>query len=133
MNFFKKIFKGNTLYYPGCLTKFVLGKILNNYKEILKNEGIDYIMLNQKELCCGSPLKSAGKDNEFKELVKKNFKIFKEHGVSKIITNCPACAAIFIKDYKEIEDATRPILVRKWGKEEVDNLFSYSAETLTKG
>ena len=37
------------------------------------------------------------------------------------------------KDYKKVEDITRPILIAKWGKEEVDNLFSYSAETLTKG
>jgi len=102
MNIFKKIFKGNTLYYPGCLTKFVLKDIQNNYEEILKIEGIDFIKLSDKELCCGSPVKNAGGKKLFKEMVLKNLKIFKEHGVDRIITNCPACALVLGQDYKEI-------------------------------
>ncbi len=102
MNIFKKIFKGNTLYYPGCLTKFVLKDIQNNYEEILKREGIDFIKLSGKELCCGSPVKNAGGKKLFKELALKNLKIFKEHSVDRIITNCPACALVLKKDYKEI-------------------------------
>lgn len=101
MNLFKKIFSGNTLYYPGCLTKFVLKKIEENYKNILKKEGIEFIMLGNKELCCGSPVKNAGEDEKFIEIARKNLKIFQEHGVSRIITNCPACAAVFKNDYKK--------------------------------
>jgi heterodisulfide reductase subunit D len=102
MKIFNKIFKGNTLYYPGCLTKFVLKDIQNKYEEVLKKQGIDFIVLKDKELCCGSPVKNAGAEKEFKELAEKNLKIFKEHGVDKIITNCPACAAVFRNDYKEV-------------------------------
>lgn len=102
MKLFKKLFAGNTLYYPGCLTKFVAKEILDKYKKILEKEGIDYIMLGDKEVCCGSPIKNAGADKEFKELAEKNLKVFKEHGVDRIITNCPACAAVFKVDYKKI-------------------------------
>lgn len=101
MKLFKKLLAGNTLYYPGCLTKFVAKDIFDKYKKILEREGIDYIMLGGKEMCCGSPVKNAGAGNEFKELAKKNLKVFKEHGVKRIITNCPACAAVFKLDYKE--------------------------------
>ena len=102
MNIFKKIFRGNTLYYPGCLTKFALKDIQDNYEEILKREGIDFIKLSEKELCCGSPVKNAGGDKLFREMAKKNLKIFKNHSVDRIITNCPACALVFKKKYKEM-------------------------------
>ncbi len=101
MKLFKKFLAGNTLYYPGCLTKFVAKEILDKYKKILEREGIDYIMLGDKEVCCGSPVKNAGADDEFKRLAEKNLKVFKEHGVDRIITNCPACAAVFKVDYKK--------------------------------
>ena len=78
MNIFKKIFKGNTLYYPGCLTKFALKDIQDNYEEILRIEGIDFIKLSDKELCCGSPVKNAGGKKLFKGLARKNLKVFKE-------------------------------------------------------
>jgi heterodisulfide reductase subunit D len=90
------------LYYPGCLTKFALKDIQENYKKILEKEGIDYIMLKEKEFCCGSPVKNAGAEKEFNSLVEKNLKVFKEHGVDMIISNCPACVAVFKNDYKEI-------------------------------
>lgn len=102
MKMFNKIFRGNTLYYPGCLTKFVLKDIQDKYEKILKKQGIDFITLKDRELCCGSPVKNAGAGKEFKELAEKNLKIFKEHSVDRIITNCPACAAVFRNDYKEI-------------------------------
>ncbi|MFO7807483.1 MAG: (Fe-S)-binding protein [Candidatus Moraniibacteriota bacterium] len=101
MKLFQKLLQGNTLYYPGCLTKFVLKDIEDNYKEILRREGIDYIVLKDKELCCGSPAKAAGAYEEFKNLAKKNLQVLTNHGVDKIITNCPACAAVFKLDYKE--------------------------------
>jgi hypothetical protein len=31
-----------------------------------------------------------------------NLKVFKNHGIGKIITNCPACAVVFKKDYPEV-------------------------------
>jgi len=101
MNIFKKIFQGNTLYYPGCLTKFVLKDILANYQRLLRQTGVDFIALEEVEQCCGSPLKNAGMIKEFQALAEKNLKIFQEHGVGKIITNCPACAAVLKNDYAE--------------------------------
>jgi len=102
MSFLKKIFKGNILYYPGCLTKFVAKDLLGNYRKILRKLGIDFIELAEIEVCCGSPALKAGYFSDFKNLAEKNFKIFKAHSVSKIITNCPACFMIFGKEYPKI-------------------------------
>ena len=100
------LFGGNTLYYPGCLTKFVAKDLEENYKKILNKIGIDFIMLKDFEVCCGNPILNAGHEKETKELAEKNFKLFKDRGVKKIITSCPACFHMFNKNY--------PKLIEKW-------------------
>jgi len=92
----------NTLYYPGCLTKFVGKDILNNYIKILNDMKIDFIMLKDLEVCCGSPIINSGHKDEAKDLALKNYNLFKDHSVNKIITNCPACYHMFSKVYPEV-------------------------------
>jgi len=102
MGIFDKMLGGNVLYYPGCMTKFVLKDLEKNYEIILRKCGVDFIKLKDLEVCCGSPVRSAGYLENFKTLAKKNFKIFKDHGVKKIITNCPACFNMFKCKYPEV-------------------------------
>jgi len=102
MNILSKIMGGNTLFYPGCLTKFAAKELLENYKKILALEGVDFVTLADNEVCCGSPLKNAGAKNTFHDLAKKNLEIFKNHSIDQIISNCPSCVAMFKIDYQEI-------------------------------
>jgi len=103
MSFLSKIFSShNTLYYPGCLTKFVAKDLLDNYRRILRQMKIDFIELSNIELCCGSPALKAGYFKNFQGLAEKNLKIFQDHGVTKIITNCPACFMIFKLEYPKV-------------------------------
>ncbi len=37
------------------------------------------------------------------------------------------------KDYKEVEDLTRPMLVEKWGKEKIDDLFTITNNFILNG
>lgn len=83
---------GNTLYYPGCLTKSFLPGIQSNYEELLRRAGIDFIVLDAP--CCGSPVHNAGYEKDFAELAQKNKQMFAEYSVKKIITNCPACYGV---------------------------------------
>jgi Fe-S oxidoreductase len=101
MKFLSRIVErfANTLYYPGCLTKFVLKDIEDKYKEILQRMRIDPIFLLR--FCCGSPARSGGYEKDFAQLASKNLSVFKEHGIKKIITNCPACYRTF-KDYPKV-------------------------------
>jgi len=101
MSIFKKIFKGNTLYYPGCLSKFVAKDLVENYRRILREAGVDFIELADSEVCCGSPALKAGYAEDFKKLAEKNLQVFKEHSVGRIVTHCPACFMIFKKYYPE--------------------------------
>jgi Fe-S oxidoreductase len=105
MGFFDKIM-GNVLYYPGCMMKFVTKEQNEKYKKILRKAGIDFIELKELEVCCGSPVLAAGYPEEAKKLAEKNFEVFKEHSVKKMITPCPACFRTFSQEY--------PKLVEKW-------------------
>ncbi len=102
MGLFDKLIGGNTLYYPGCLTKFVMRDLKENYEKVLRKSGIDFIKLKDLEVCCGSPILNAGYEKDFETLARKNLEIFKKHTVKKIITSCPACYKTFKQDYKEV-------------------------------
>jgi len=102
MKIFEKILGGNILYYPGCLTKIAAPQLKEKYEKILRKAGIDFIELGELEVCCGSPALKAGYVEDFKKLAQKNLKIFKDHGVKKIITNCPACFMILKKEYSKV-------------------------------
>ncbi len=108
---FSRLTAGNTLYYPGCLTKFVLKDIEENYKKILKEIGIEFMMLGEMEFCCGSPVINAGYEKEYIELVEKNKEVLKKYGIGRIITNCPACYKTLKENYPNIkvEHATQII------------------------
>jgi Fe-S oxidoreductase len=90
---------GNTIYYPGCLTKFAGKDIEENYRKILSSLEIEFITLPEFK-CCGSPVLSAGYKKDYDKLVSDNKELFKKYSVNRIITNCPTCAYQFREVYK---------------------------------
>lgn len=117
INWIKNL-NANTLYYPGCLTKVALKEQFENYKEIFNILGFDFILLSDSEFCCGLPVINAGYSVDAKILARKNFELFKEKKINKIITNCPSCYYTFkdvyprfVKEWDiEVEHATVAIL-----------------------
>lgn len=105
---FDRLRGGNTLYYPGCITKFVLGDKQRKYEELLKKLGVDYIKLADAELCCGIPVLNAGYVEDFEALKRKNLEVFREYDVKRIITNCPGCYHTLKNEYGlEVEHITQ--------------------------
>ena len=100
MGIFDRFKGGNILYYPGCLIKYAAPELEDNYKEILERVGVDFIVLKELEKCCGSPVLNAGFKKDFEKLVEHNKRIFDEHGINKLVTNCPGCFHIFEKQYQ---------------------------------
>lgn len=127
MSFINKILKssGNVLYYPGCLTKFVAKDIFDNYKKLLEMSGVDFIVLPDKEVCCGSPILNAGFPDDFKNLAEKNLALFKEYNIKKIVTGCPSCFNMFNNEY-------RGLLGAKWDIE-IEHMTTYLLELIKSG
>lgn len=97
--FLNKLAGGNTLYYPGCVTQYALPEVAERYQELLRDAGIDFIVLNGETLCCGSPVKRAGYLADFEDLKAKNLAIFARFSVRKVVTNCPGCYHTLKHDY----------------------------------
>ena len=102
MGLLDSLMAGNTLYYPGCLTKFALPEIGKNYEELLRKCGVEFIKLSDLEVCCGSPVINAGYEELSKELAEKNLKLFKDHSIKRIVTSCPGCYSVFANEYPEL-------------------------------
>jgi len=94
----RKLFARNVLYYPGCLIGHYAIELNDNYKEILKKIGINFLQIDEFS-CCGSPVLNAGYKDEFERLKEKNISLFDKYGVGTIITPCPACYKMLKDDY----------------------------------
>lgn len=108
---------GNTLYFPGCHTKFFHPNIEKNYENILKKIGISFIKLDDAK-CCGIPAYDAGYKDDFYDMVDENTNFLKKHSVNRIITNSPSCVRAFWNHYGlKAEHITKVIYdnVKKFG------------------
>ena len=94
-----KLLGQNTLYYPGCVTQYVLPDTAQRYENLLRRAGINFIVLSGETLCCGSPVKRAGYFDDFEALKRKNLEIFGRFSIGKVITNCPGCYHTLKFDY----------------------------------
>lgn len=87
----KKLGGGNTLYYPGCVTRYALPEVQERYERLLSRANIDFIILPGELQCCGSPVKRAGYHQDFERLKARNLETSARFSIGKIITNCPGC------------------------------------------
>ena len=108
LNFIRNNFSlGNTLYYPGCLTKFASADLEKNYIDVLNKFGLDFIHIPEF-FCCGTPIENAGYKKLAEELREKNRLLFDKYAVKRIITNCPSCYHQFKKfDGIKVEHVTQ--------------------------
>ena len=113
------------LYFPGCLTQLKYPKWVQNYKSMLNDAGVPYVMINGLK-CCGSPLLNAGYVEDFKKLKAENEEILKKNGITRIITNCPHCLKAFRKGYGlEAEHISQILDARKYSAEKENGEVTY--------
>ena len=103
MTLFGNLFKRQTLFFPGCLNKFVLNELANNYLKILNKINMNYVVLKDEEVCCGGPAKTCGYKKVFTDLCTKNTELFKKNKIGKIITPDPGCYHYFKNYYTDFQ------------------------------
>lgn len=112
-NLLKKLSVGNTLYYPGCVTRYALPEVQERYERLLRQAKVDFIVLPGELQCCGSPVLRAGYQQDFKQLKTKNLETFARFSVTKIITNCPGCYHTLKHEYQLDVAHTTQVLAEK--------------------
>ena len=93
------------LFYVGCTGAFNLP--VRNFPvataSIFQKLGLDFGILGENEICCGSTAMRLGDVEEFKRVAETNMKTFKDlhdnHGVETIVTSCAGCFRAMKKDY----------------------------------
>ncbi|MRR35524.1 (Fe-S)-binding protein, partial [bacterium] len=63
--------------------------------------GITVGILGKDEKCCGDSLRRLGNEYVFDRMARENVNIFRERGVTKVITQCPHCFTTLKNDYRQ--------------------------------
>ena len=91
--------KGKVLYYAGCMTHLT-PSIKSSISGILDKAGIEWSFMDQDGgLCCGRPLKLAGKTESAQKLIDENKRLIKESGANTLLLSCPICYKVFKEEY----------------------------------
>jgi Fe-S oxidoreductase/FAD/FMN-containing dehydrogenase len=93
--------EAETLYFAGCTASFVEKDIAQSAARLLKDAGIEFTLLGEAENCCGLPMLTAGKWEQFAEIARHNLTEAAKRGVKTVVTSCPACWLSWHTFYKE--------------------------------
>ena len=93
----------DVLYFPGCYLCYDarLKKVAAATVHILKQAGVSFGILGEKENCCGESIRKTGDEELFRRLARENIKTFIESGVKKILVSSPHCYHTFRNEYSE--------------------------------
>ena len=96
--------KADVLYFVGCTAALTpdIREVAKDTAQILHKLSVDFSILGEKEVCCGSVAMRTGDRKAFRFVVEKNKDLFKESGVKIIITSCAGCYRTLKVDYEDI-------------------------------
>jgi Fe-S oxidoreductase len=91
------------LLYVGCAGSFDSRQkhVTVALSAILDAAGISWGILGREELCCGDSLRRLGNEFVFDRMAQQNVQLFKDKGITKVITQCPHCFTTLKNDYRQ--------------------------------
>jgi Fe-S oxidoreductase len=97
--------KAEVLLFVGCTYGLSqeLVQTIKNTASILSKCGVDFGILGNKEVCCGSPLEKIGVISEFQRVAQANIKIFNQTGVKTVLTPCAGCYSTIGVEYDQFK------------------------------
>ncbi len=93
--------KAEVLYFVGCTAALdpALQHIARNTAGLLQEAGVDFGVLGEEEICCGSVFLRIGQRAVARELAEKNLELVERLGVSTVVTSCAGCFKTMCQDY----------------------------------
>ncbi len=91
------------LFFVGCYYAYDprLQKVAVATTDILREAGVDFGILGNKESCCGESIRKTGNEEVFKSLARENIKAFIDAGVKRVLVASPHCYHTFKNEYPE--------------------------------
>lgn len=92
--------KADVVFFTGCVSSYLLIKMMNSALKILRKSGLNYTVLKD-EWCCGNILGSTGlgKSDTFQKSARHNMDAVNATGAHTLITSCPGCYRTFSEMY----------------------------------
>ncbi len=99
------------LLYIGCTSSYDrrAQKIASSLVTILQKSGARFGYLGELEPCCGESILSLGHLDYFHEVVQEACQVFKDRGVTNIVTISPHCFDVFNNFYPKTEYGIIPL------------------------
>jgi Fe-S oxidoreductase len=99
------------LLYIGCTASYDrrAQNLAVSLIQILRAFQIPFGVLGEDEPCCGETVLRLGHLPYFKEISEAGAKIFRDRGVSKLITISPHCYDVFLNHYPEVNGNFEPL------------------------
>ena len=104
----KKVAHGSTdiLFFVGCT--YALDHTLQESPKALASlmdkAHVNYSLLTEDEVCCGSIAKRIGDSKVFESIKKENEQRIRSAGVQTIVTACAGCYKTLRQDYQELSE-----------------------------
>lgn len=101
----KSFEKGETEYllFVGCAGAFDSRnkQVTVALATALNAAGVSWGILGKDEKCCGDSLRRLGNEFVYDKMARENVQMFKERGITKVITQCPHCFSTLKNDYRQ--------------------------------
>lgn len=77
-------------YFVGCTSNYREQNVAIATVELLNALNIEFKILKEEQ-CCGSPVYMTGQTEKARQIAEENVQMFKEAGITQIITSCAGC------------------------------------------
>jgi glycolate oxidase len=94
----------DVVIFAGCVGSYQDMSMLPAMVKILKTTGVKYAAMGDLENCCGFPAFLVGNEAQMKEAIKRNEALFKELGITRLLTQCSGCYRFFKEIFPEHSD-----------------------------
>ncbi len=92
------------LLYAGCTYSLDanLTGTLQRAAALMQKAGVDFGILGDKELCCGSTVLRIGDRETYLRMAHENMDMLESLGVKTVVTGCAGCYSVMGEEYPEI-------------------------------
>ena len=87
-------------YFVGCTSSYRNKELVSSTSKVLEKLGIEFTVFPE-ERCCGSVLFRTGLEDDAIELVKHNYQMIRDSGVTDVVFSCSGCFSTFTLEYSK--------------------------------
>jgi Fe-S oxidoreductase len=97
--------KAEILYFVGCTPSYDdrVQAVARAMVKAFEKAGVDFGILGNEEICCGSEMRRLGEEGLFEFLVEDSLELFQQYGIRRMVTTSPHCYNTFKNEYEGLD------------------------------